>query len=70
MKVLSIENPVEVPRGKKQDIMIGDSSGTAKLTIQEKEIGKMKEEQRYKINGVAVREFKGMKFFQARFICS
>ena len=50
--------------------MIGDSSGTAKLTIQEKEIGKMKEEQRYKINGVVVREFKGMKFFQARFICS
>ena len=46
--------------------MIGDSSGTAKLTIQKKEIGKMKEEQRYKINGVVVREFKGMKFFQAR----
>ena len=34
VKVLSIENPVEEPRGKKkQDIMIGDSSGTAILHL-------------------------------------
>ena len=63
VKVLSIQSPVEVPGGKKkQDIMIGDSSGTTKLTIWEEEIGKMKEEQCYKISGVVVRDFKGMKF--------
>ena len=61
--MLSIENPAEVPGGQtKQNIMIGDSSGTAKLTAWEDKIEKMKEEQCYKINGVVIREFRGAKF--------
>ena len=58
-----MERPIEVPGGKqKQDITIGDSSGTLKFTVWQEEIDTMEEDVSYRISGVVVREFKGKKF--------
>lgn len=63
VKVLSVGVGMEVNGGKhKQDIVIGDSTGKAKLTLWESEIDTLQENMSYRLNGMIVREFKG-KFF-------
>ena len=60
---VKVERQLEVPGGKrKQDVVIGDSSGTIKLTVWEDEIDRMEEENCYKVSGMVVREFKGKNF--------
>ena len=59
VKVVQVDEAMEVSQGKKQDIVVGDASGTARLTVWETEIGKMKEEQSYCLSGIMVREFQG-----------
>ena len=62
-KVVGVDDAVEVSGGKKkQDIVVGDASGTARVTVWETEIGKMKKEQSYRLSGMMVREFRGEKF--------
>ena len=41
---------------------MGDSTGVARVTVWESEIGKLKEGESYKLTGMMVREFKGKKF--------
>lgn len=42
VKVICIDEPIEVPGGKmKQDVQVGDSTATARVTLWEKEIGKV-----------------------------
>ena len=63
VKVICVQEPSEVGNGKKkQDIIAGDSTGTAHVTIWEKEIGTMEEGKSYRLSGMVVREYGGMKF--------
>ena len=62
-KVVSVDEVEEVSGGKKkQDVLLGDSTGTLRLTLWEEEIGKMEEGVSYKLCGMVVREFRGRKF--------
>ena len=62
-KAIHLEAVEEVPGGKKkQDIIIADGTGTARFTIWEGEIGKVKESKSYRLSGMMVREFRGRKF--------
>lgn len=62
-KAIRLEAVEEVPGGKKkQDIIIADGTGTARFTIWEGEIGKVKESKSYRLSGMMVREFRGRKF--------
>lgn len=62
-KAIHVEEVVEVSGGKKkQDILIGDSTGTARFTIWEGEIGNVEEGGSYRLGGVMVREFRARKF--------
>lgn len=47
---------------KKQDLVIADSSGSARLTVWEEVIGKVVKGKSYRFIGMMVREFKGRKF--------
>lgn len=63
VKVTRVEDPLEVTGGKKkQDVIVGDSSGSARVTVWEGEIGSMEEGGSYKMTGMMVREFRGEKF--------
>ena len=63
MKALRVDDPIQVTGGKKkQDIIVGDSTGTARLTLWENEIGSIKEDNSYKLNGMTVREYRGIRF--------
>ena len=63
VKVVGVEEPTVVGSGlKKQDILIGDSTGTARLAVWEKEVGKMEEDRSYRLGGLMVREFRKKKF--------
>lgn len=63
VKAVTTERVTEVPGGKKkQDIVIADSTGTARFTVWEGEIGKVKEGKCYNLKGMMVREFRGRKF--------
>ena len=63
VKALHVEEVMEVSGGKKkQDVTVGDSSGTARLTVWESEVGKVAEGDSYRLSGVVVREFRGKKF--------
>ncbi len=63
VKAIRVQEPTEVAGGKKkQDILVGDSTATARLTIWEKEIGKMEEGKSYQLCGMVVREYRGTKF--------
>ena len=44
---------------KKQDVVVGDSSGTARLIVWGKEIEEVRS---YRLSGMMVREFRGKKF--------
>ena len=63
VKVLQIEEPIEVNGGKrKQDILVGDSSATTRFTVWEDEIRALKEKQSYQVCGVVVCEYRGTRF--------
>ena len=62
-KAVELNEAKEVSGGKhKQDVVIGDSSGSTKLTLWEEEIGKVVEGKSYRFTAMMVREFKGKKF--------
>ncbi len=62
VKAIRIQEPTEVAGGKKrQDILVGNSTATARLTIWEKEIGNMEEGKSYRVCGRVVREYRGTK---------
>ena len=62
-KVVELDVVKEVSGGKKkQDLVIGDSSGSTRLTVWEEVIGKVAEGKSYRFTGMMVREFKGKKF--------
>ncbi len=46
----------------KQDILVADSTGIARLAVWEKEIGKLDKDASYRLSGVMVCEFRGKKF--------
>ena len=46
----------------KQDILIGDRTGTLRLTVWEHHIGKLEDSNSYKLIGVNVQEFRGEKY--------
>ena len=63
IKVLKVNDSEEVSGGKvKQDILIGDTTGTLRLTVWEHHIGKLEEGNSYKLIGVNVQEFRGEKY--------
>ena len=63
IKALRVDDPQQIPTGKiKQDIIIGDSTGTTRLTLWEEEIGSMDEDSSYQLKGVTVRQFRGKRF--------
>ena len=63
VKVLRVDDPQQIPSGKmKQDVLVGDSTGTARLTLWEEEIGSMDDNSSYQLKGVTVRQFKGKRF--------
>ena len=63
VKVICIDEPIEVPGGKmKQDVQVGDSTATARVTLWEKEIGKVIVGKSYRLRGMVVREYQGVKF--------
>ena len=50
VKVVGVEEPTIVGSGlKKQDILIEDSTGTARLAVWEKEVGRMKKDGSYRL---------------------
>ena len=63
VKAVRVEEPTEVSGGKKkQDVLVGDSTGTARFTVWEGEIGTVDEDVSYRLSGMMVREFRGKKF--------
>jgi len=63
VKVVSSSEEEIVSNGlKKQDLVVGDDSGSIRLTLWESEIGKMEVGCSYKLSDVMVREFRGQKF--------
>ena len=48
VKALRVDDPQQIPSGKmKQDVLVGDSTGTTRLTLWEEEIGSMDEDSSY-----------------------
>ena len=63
VKVVRVEKALEVNGGKKkQDILVGDETGTVRVTVWEEEIGKVKQDDSYRMSGMMVREFRGCRF--------
>lgn len=63
VKVVSEKDAVEVKKGlKKQDVVIGDGSGSAKLTLWEQDIGSLKERKSYKLSGMIVKMYNDRKY--------
>ena len=63
VKAVRVEEPTEVSGGKKkQDVLVGDSTATARFTVWEGEIGMMDEDVSYRLSGMMVSEFRGKKF--------
>ena len=46
----------------KQDCVIADSTGTAQLTLWEKNVGTLSTDQSYQLSGLLIRSFKGLKY--------
>ena len=62
-KILSIGDPVEVKTGlTKQDLIISDSSGTAKLTVWQDDVDALSVGTCYIFNKVTVRTYDGLKY--------
>ena len=59
-KVLQLEEPTETATGKiLQNVLIADSSGTAKLTLWEADINKLEVNKSYELGKMVLREFRG-----------
>jgi hypothetical protein len=55
IKALRVDDPVQIPTGKmKQDVIVGDNTGTTRLTLWEEDIGSMEQGNSYKLQGVTV----------------
>lgn len=65
VKVLSMEAPADVKGYRKQDVRVGDASGTVKFTLWGNEIGSMEERKSYKISRAIVKEYNGEKYLSA-----
>jgi len=58
VKILTVMDPVSVPRGKrKQDVVAADSTGVGKVTVWEESIGILTEQSSYSLKKFVVREF-------------
>lgn len=65
-KVVRVDDSMEVTGGKvKQDILIGDSTGTGRLTVWEEEVGTIVSDDSYRLSGMMVREFRGKKYISS-----
>lgn len=63
VKALCVGDVMEVSGAKKkQDIVTGDSSGSARLTVWEGDIGKVEDDGSYGLIGMTVREYQGERF--------
>ena len=63
VKAIRVDEVMEILGGKeKQDILVGDSSGTARFTVWEGEIGKVGKGCSYRLSSIMVWEFRGKKF--------
>ena len=63
VKVLIVKIEEEVKRGlMKQDCTVGDTTGTATITLWEDNVGTLAEGESYMLSGVKVRSFKGQKY--------
>ena len=62
LKVINIKSEEEVKKGLvKQDCVVGDPTGTARITLWEDNVGVLAEGESYSLSGVKVRSFKGQK---------
>ena len=63
IKVISVKHEEEVKKGLlKQDCVVGDATGTAKITVWEDNVGLFTVDESYKLSGAMVRSFKGNKY--------
>ena len=63
VKVISEKEVLELKDGlKKQDLIKGDSTGTAKLTVWEKIVTSLKIESSYKLSGLMVKVYNGLRY--------
>ena len=63
VKIIHIDDPVEIPTGKKkQDIIIADKTQSARLTLWEEDIGKLSESKSSHLSGLLIREFQGKRY--------
>ena len=59
---MRVDDSMEVTGGKvKQGILIGDSTGTGRLTVWEEEVGTIVSDDSYRLSGMMVREFRHQK---------
>lgn len=62
VKAVFVSEPVEIKGGRrKQDVVIADPTGRCRLTVWEEQIGKVKEQHCYSMQGLMIREFQGKK---------
>ena len=63
VKVLVCEKPIVFASGKtKQEVTVGDESGTACVTLWEENVDKLKQGECYQLKGFVIREYGGKKF--------
>lgn len=64
IKVITNKDPIHVgeSKKKKQDVIVGDLTAVAKLTLWEKAVNSLDEDVSYKIENAVVREFKSRKY--------
>ena len=63
VKVLVCEKPIVFASGKtKQEVTVGDESGTACVTLWEENVDKLKQGECYQLKGFFIREYGGKKF--------
>ena len=63
-KAVRVDDSIDVSGGKrKQDILVADASGNVRLTVWEAEVGNVKEGASYRLGGLMVRDYRGMKNF-------
>lgn len=63
VKVVKVEDAMEVGNGKKkQDILVADDSATKLVTVWEEDTGKMEEGLCYRLSSMLVKEYKGKRF--------
>ena len=67
VEVLSVADEETVGANlRKQDVVVADSTGSARLVLWEKEIGTMRVGDCYSVESVTVREFHGERYFSSQ----